>query len=84
MLILYTFISVHVYSFRFVSENTVSLFFKYKLEVYKYVKMADSTKTCILVHCPTWINLLTLYGVLSKRWPVVDVIFLPLSLIPVR
>ena len=33
MLILDMFISVHVYSSRFVSENTVSLFFKYKLEV---------------------------------------------------
>ena len=71
--ILDMFISVHVYSFRFVSQNTDRLFYKYKLEDQKYVKMAGSTKTCILVHCLSWITLLTRVrlGVLSKGWSVV-------------
>lgn len=35
--------------------------------------MADSTKTGFLVHCLSWIALMTIYGVLSKGWSVVDI-----------
>ena len=35
--------------------------------------MAGSTETCFLVHCLSWITLLTLYGVLSKGWSVVNI-----------